>query len=120
MIDAIVHILFVILSREEEEQLVAVVVEVRSRNYNWAPDLSTGVKVLCLRTRDTRVLVLRIIGVQMPTTGIDVSLAVELLTAGFANRADNDRTLCLIRTKVRGHDFQFRGHVRVGVHSLAA
>src|SRR5215469_5524590 len=56
----------------------------------------------------------------MPTASIGVEFAVELLAAGLADGTDHDRSLGLVRAEVRGHNLQFRCHVGVGVHGLAA
>ena len=45
---------------------------------------------------------------------------MELLAARFADRADDHRPLGLVGAEIRRHDFQFRGHVRVGIHRLTA
>ena len=56
----------------------------------------------------------------MPIAGIGVKLPVELLAAGLANGADHDRPFGFVRAKVRGHDLEFCGHIRIGVHGLTA
>ena len=56
----------------------------------------------------------------MPTPAVDVSLAVELLSARLTNDADNDGALGLVCPKIRGHDLQLRSHFDVGIHGLPA
>src|SRR5205823_2974686 len=102
--------------------------QLRSRNDDRATNVKTRVKVSCLGLRSYRstigkqasVLVLRIVGVQVPIAGIHVSLAVKLLATRLADRANHYGPLGLVRAEVRGHHFQFRSHVGIGVHGLAA
>src|SRR5437016_14505211 len=56
----------------------------------------------------------------MPTPAVDVSLAVELLSARLTNDADNHGALGLVCPEIRGHDLQLRSHFDVGIHGLPA
>src|SRR5437764_4679533 len=95
VVHPIVDVLLVVLHSIEKEELVAVVVQLRSRNDDRATNVKTRVKVSCLGLRSYRstigkqasVLVLRIVGVQVPIAGIHVSLAVKLLATRLADRA---------------------------------
>ena len=52
MVDAVVHVLLVILKGGEKEELVAVVVEICARNDQRATNLAAGIEILCLRPRN--------------------------------------------------------------------
>src|SRR5215469_1646886 len=97
VVHAVVHVLLVVLGSEEKEDFIAAVVEVRAWDDQRTANIPAGIKVFGFGARKARVLILRIVSVQMPTAGIGVGLAMELLSPRLANGTNHDRPLGFVR-----------------------
>ena len=100
----------------EEEELVAVLVEIRAGDQNRTADGKPGIVILVLGPLLAARVEQRIIGVHRVVARVEEPRTVEILSARLGHRAHHRRTLLVLGGEVRRHHLELLDHVGVGVH----
>src|SRR5262249_36883700 len=113
---AIINTLVVILEPDEEEELVAVLVELGAGNQHRAADVAARIVVLALSARNLsrNYRIRAIVGVESPVANVVVGRAVELLAAVLGSRAYLDARRAVLGSVVAGLDLDLLHHIRIG------
>ena len=100
----------------EEEQLVAVPVELRAGNQDRSADRAAGIVILILRLGLAILVEEPVVGVHRVVARVEESRTVEVLAARFRDRTDDRRAFLVFRAEVRSQHFELGNHIRVRIH----
>ena len=108
--------LVLVLQADEEEELVAVLVEVGAGQEQGAREVEARVLIVALRPRHVGHRVRAIVGRHPPVAPVVVGRAVEGGRAALGHRGDLDGRVAELRRVVAGLDLHLVHHVGVHVH----
>ena len=97
----------------EEEELVAVAIEVRVRDEDGAADVDAGIVEAGVGAGQAKLLVVGVVGVEDAVAGGHVGFAVVLAAAGLGLGLEDDGAVGLDRGEGAGLDLGFGDHVDV-------
>src|SRR5262249_14999405 len=112
----VIYPLVLVLKTDEEEELVTVLVELRTGNQHRTADVAAGIVVLALSALNLRRnrRVRTVVGVEAPVAHVVIRGAVELLAAILGSRAYRDARGTVLGSVVAGLDLDLLYHIGIG------